>query len=59
MGSSPEKFFGAIDETLSKVSEVIEGRRNTNLTQKLFQALVVARTDRERLAELRRDLDIK
>lgn len=59
MGSSPEKFFGAIDETLSKVSEVIEERRNTNLTQNLFQALVVARTDRERLAELRRALDIK
>jgi len=59
MGSSPEAFFSAIDETLGKVSEAIEERRNTNLTQKLFQALVIAKADRERLAELRRDFDIE
>ena len=59
MGSNPEAFFSAIDETVGKISEVIEERRNTKLTQKLFQALVVAKADRERLTELRRDLDIK
>ena len=59
MGSSPEAFFSAIDETVGKVSEVIQERRNTNLTKKLFQALVIAKADRERLSELRRDLDNK
>ena len=57
MGSSPEAFFSAIDETVGKVSEVVQERRNTNLTKKLFQALVIAKADRERLSELRRDLD--
>ncbi len=59
MGSSPEKFFRDIDEAVSKISKVIEERRNTNLTQKLFQALVATKADREQLAELRRDLDIE
>ena len=59
MGSSPEKFFHDIDEAVSKISKVIEERRNTNLTQKLFQALMVTKADRERLAELRRGLDIE
>lgn len=59
MGSSPEEFFTAIDETVGKVSEFIQERRNTNLTKKLFQALVIAKADRERLFELRRDLDIE
>ena len=57
MGSSPEGFFSAIDKTVGKMSEAIEERRNTRLMQKLFRALVIAKADRERLSELRRDLE--
>ncbi|MAG98479.1 MAG: hypothetical protein CMM08_17550 [Rhodospirillaceae bacterium] len=56
MGASPEGFFSAIDETVGKVSEVMEERRNSALVQKLFQALTAAKADRERLLELRRDI---
>ena len=59
MGSSPEAFFSAIDQTVGKVSKVIQERRNTNVTRKLFQALVTAKAERERLSELRRDIQIQ
>ena len=59
MGASPEAFFSAIDRTVGKVSAAIEERRNTKLMQKLFRALVTVQADRERLSELRRDLEGK
>ena len=59
MGSSPEEFFKTIKQTVSKVSKVIQERRNTSLTKKLFRALVIAKADRDRLSELRRELEIK
>ncbi len=58
MGATPEGFFGAIDETVGKVSEVMEERRNSALVQKLFQALTAAKADRERLIEVRRDIEL-
>ena len=59
MGASPESFFSAIDQSVGKVSEAIQERRNVNLTKKLFRALVIVKADSERLSELRRDLEIK
>ena len=58
MGASPEAFFEAMDQTAGKLSEVIEERRNSQLTAKLFQALTLAKADRERLTEFRRALEL-
>lgn len=57
MGSSPENFFKAIDQSLSVVSEVREERRNAALDRALFEALTRLRSERQRLAELAKDID--
>lgn len=56
MGSSPEKFFKAIDESIGIVSEVMEEQRNTKLSQLLFEALAKIKSERERLADLKNDI---
>lgn len=56
MGSSPEEFFKAIDESIGVVSEVMEEQRNTKLSQELFEALAKIKSERERLAELKNDI---
>lgn len=56
MGSSPENFFKAIDESIGVVSEVMEEQRNTKLSQSLFEALAKIKSERERLADLKNDI---
>lgn len=59
MGTSPEKFFQAIDQTLGSVSEALSDQRNAALTQKLFEALVRIKAQRERLADLDKDIALQ
>ena len=57
MGSSPEKFFAAIDQSLGVVSEVIEEQRNSRLSFLLFEALSEVKSERERLYDLEKDIE--
>jgi hypothetical protein len=52
MGSSPEKFFQAIDETLGHVASVTQGQGGADLERTLFRELVRVRNERERAQEL-------
>jgi hypothetical protein len=52
MGSSPEKFFKAIDTSLGMVSEVKVQQRNAKLQQEIFEALLQVSNERQRLDEL-------
>lgn len=57
MGSTPEDFFNAINESLGTVSSVIEEQRATALTRELFEALTQVKNERDRLTGLERDFD--
>jgi hypothetical protein len=52
MGQSPKKFFEAIDEALGSISGVQAETANFAVRQKLFQALVQAQKDQERLSDI-------
>ncbi|KAB2836090.1 MAG: hypothetical protein F9K48_02770 [Candidatus Brocadia sp.] len=56
MGSSPENFFKAIDESIGVVSEVMAEQGNTKLSQLLFEALAKIKNERERLSDLKNDI---
>lgn len=56
MGSSPEEFFNAVDESLDVVSQAIDEQRNTKLSQSLFEALVQIKGERERLSNLNNNI---
>lgn len=53
MGSSPEKFFQAIDEALGVIAAVTQGNNGPELEQGLFKELQRIKTEHERLEELR------
>ena len=57
MGSSPENFFKAMDESLGVVSEVKAQRYNQKLQQDLFNSLQQISNERQRLDELAKDFD--
>ncbi len=57
MGSNPEGFFRAIDESLGMVSEVKVQQRNMRLQQDVFEALLQISNERQRLEELVKDID--
>lgn len=56
MGQSPKKFFQAIDEALGSISGVQTENANFGVRQKLFQALVQAQKDQERLSDVDRQI---
>jgi hypothetical protein len=56
-GSSPEKFFGAIDETLGLVAGAVQGQRNAGLTRELVDALAGLAAERAILVGLQKDLE--
>jgi hypothetical protein len=56
-GSSPEKYFEALDQVLGEVSGAIEGQRGSALNRQLLDALTALNGERTRLADLQRDLD--
>jgi hypothetical protein len=64
MGSNPEGFFRAIDESLGKVSEVKVKQRNMRLQQRnmrlqqdVSETLLQISNERQRLDELVKDID--
>ncbi len=59
MGTSPEDFFNAIDETLGSVSKVIDEQRNSALSKLLFEALLQVKNERERLTDLGHDIELE
>jgi hypothetical protein len=58
MGTSPENFFNAIDSSLGVISQAQEKQRNDALEQPLFKALLATKGERERLQDLRKDIEI-
>ncbi len=52
MGSSPESFFQAIDQSLGLVAEVREERRFESARQELLEAMVGIQSQTERLRDL-------
>jgi hypothetical protein len=57
MGSSPDKFFEAIDETLGNVARVTNESGDLALREKLFQALLETQTNKEKLLEIKADVN--
>ncbi|MHC4084631.1 MAG: hypothetical protein ACYSWZ_01405 [Planctomycetota bacterium] len=57
MGSNPEGFFKAIDESLGMVSEVKVQQHNMKLQQDVFNSLLQISNERQRLYELAKDID--
>lgn len=56
MGSSPDKFFEAIDEALGSISDAEETARNTRLTGELLEALTNTRGEKAALNQLNKDI---
>lgn len=56
MGSTPEDFFEAIDTSLGAVAQIRSDQRNEGLARDLFEALQRVKAERERLADLERDV---
>lgn len=53
MGSSPEKFFNAVDEALGVVAQVTQGNIDPQFERGLFKELLRIKSERERLEDLR------
>jgi hypothetical protein len=56
MGSSPEKFFNAVDQALGNVAAATQGLSGPELEKSLFRELLRLKSERERLEDLRRDI---
>ena len=57
MGSSPEEFFNAIDESLGVVAQATQERGSVELDRLLFEALVTARAERAQVDQVTRDFN--
>jgi hypothetical protein len=57
MGSSPEKYFEAVDTVLGTVSQAFAKQRQSGLTAELMTALTTTSRERADLAELRTRLE--
>ena len=57
MGSSPEKFFSAVDEALGVIARATQGEASTQYDKELFESLVSVRAEKERLGRLLLDLE--
>lgn len=58
MGSNPEAFFQAVDQSLGVISDVADEQQQTALALQLSQALLQIQNEHERLDELARDIAI-
>jgi hypothetical protein len=56
MGSSPEKFFHAVDQALGSVAATVEQQHNAQLMHALFEAIERVKHERERLTDLQLDV---
>lgn len=59
MGTSPEKYFTAMDSALGQVSNVFFEQRNMELSSELFKALTSLSAEKNNLAELEKDIIIE
>lgn len=57
MGSSPEKFFQAVDESLGVISQAQAEQQSAALDRDLFEALVMVKNERERLDALSKEIE--
>jgi hypothetical protein len=57
MGASPDAFFQAIDQVVGRVAKVELERDNSNIKGEIFQALLDARDQRNRLSALELQLE--
>lgn len=57
MGASPEKFFQAVDNSLSLVSKVMAEQRNEGIDKRILEILTKAKAERDKLAQLEKDVD--
>lgn len=57
MGSSPDKFFQAMDRSLGNVTRTIAPQRNEGLQRLLFAAMSAAANERKRLNTVREDVE--
>jgi hypothetical protein len=53
MGSSPEKFFSAVDQALGNVAAATQGNSGPGLERSLFREMLRLKSERERLEDLR------
>lgn len=58
MGSNPENFFKAIDQSLEVISEVRAEQFDAELDRLLFEAMIEMENEKERLNELAKDNEI-
>lgn len=58
MGSSPEKFFQAMDESLSTISRVMEVQRDSQASQVIFEEYVRVSGELDSLRELQREAEV-
>ena len=58
MGSDPQAFFQAIDQTLGAVAEQLDRERGSELQGELFEALLRLKEERGRLRDLEADLRV-
>lgn len=56
MGSSPEAFFQAIDESLGVVAQVTQERGSVELERFLFETLVIVRNERTQIDQLTQNI---
>lgn len=56
MGSSPEKFFAAVDQALGNVAAATQGTSGQDLERGLFREILRLKSERERLDDLRADI---
>jgi len=56
MGSSPEKFFQAVDQALGNVAAATQGTGGQDLERGLFREILRLKSERERLDDLRADV---
>ncbi len=57
MGSSPESFFKAVDQSLGIISEVKAQTMSEGLSRRLFEALHEMESEQEYLNSLKKDID--
>lgn len=56
MGSSPEKFFAAVDQALGNVAAATQGTGGQDIERGLFREILRLKSERERLDDLRADV---
>jgi len=57
MGSSPDDFFAALDQSLGIVSQAVAERKSEGIDGLLFTALTQTKAERERLDDLVKDVE--